>query len=207
MPDFQNWLAFFAEEVLHGEEIAVPLEPEDKPEPVKEAPKGGKGAPKKVEEEEDQAPPLTVNVMKYSLDEEMMPENMLNIEDDKIQSIQENSASLFPDDNSIMRVDHFTVGGNFFSKSIVQKDNFKFGLRQKEPCEEPEQEADDSANEDDTDNGLVAYKPTGDSEFWLHFENGTKLSVEQVKLKRNPQKTIRIDPKPFTAEELVAKEE
>jgi len=32
MPDFQNWLAYFAEEVLHGEEIAVPLEPEEKPE-------------------------------------------------------------------------------------------------------------------------------------------------------------------------------
>jgi len=124
--------------------------------------------------------------MKYSLNEEMMPENLLNIEDDKVQSIQENSASLFPDDNSIMRVDHFTVGGNFFSKSIVQKDNFKFGLRQKEPNDEQEQEADDSSNEDDTENGLVAYKATGDSEFWLHFENGTKLSVEQVKLRRNP---------------------
>jgi hypothetical protein len=116
--------------------------------------------------------------MKYSLNEEMMPENLLNIEDDKIQSIQENSASLFPDDNSIMRVDHFTVG--------VQKDNFKFGLRQKEPNDEQEKEADDSSNEDDTENGLVAYKATGDSEFWLHFENGTKLSVEQVKLRRNP---------------------
>jgi hypothetical protein len=41
----------------------------------------------------------------------------------------------------------------------------------------------------------------------LHFENGTKLSVEQVQLKRNPQKTIRIDPPIPTAEEIAAKEE
>jgi hypothetical protein len=35
-----------------------------------------------------------------------------------------------------MRVDHFTVGGNFFSKAFVQKDNFRFGLRQKETTED-----------------------------------------------------------------------
>ena len=73
-----------------------------------------------------------MNVMKYSIDEEMLPDSMLNIEDDKVQSIQENSASLFPDDNSIMRVDHFSVGGLQFSKSIVFKDNLKFGLRQRD---------------------------------------------------------------------------
>ena len=35
--------------------------------------------------------------------------------------------------------------------------------------------------EDDTDDpseGLVQYKQVGDAEFWLHFENGTKLGVE-----------------------------
>jgi hypothetical protein len=62
---------------------------------------------------------MTVSFMKYSIDDEMLPDSMLNIDDDIIQSIQENSASLYPDDNSIMRVDHFTVGGSFFSKSIV----------------------------------------------------------------------------------------
>jgi hypothetical protein len=37
MPDFQNWLAFFAQEVLNGQEVTVPLEEEEKKaEPVKE---------------------------------------------------------------------------------------------------------------------------------------------------------------------------
>ncbi len=123
---------------------------------------------------------MTVSFMKYSIDDEMLPDSMLNIDDDIIQSIQENSASLYPDDNSIMRVDHFTVGGSFFSKSIVQKDNLKFGLRHREPQEELVEQGDNSVDEDDTENGLVSYKQIGDSEFWLHFENGTKLAVEQV---------------------------
>lgn len=44
MPDFQNWIAFFADEVLDHQEVAVPVESEDKPEPVKEAPKGKQAA-------------------------------------------------------------------------------------------------------------------------------------------------------------------
>lgn len=36
---------------------------------------------------------------------------------------------MYPDDNSIIRVDHFSVGGKQFSKSIVMKDNLRFGLR------------------------------------------------------------------------------
>lgn len=36
---------------------------------------------------------------------------------------------LYPDDNSIMRVDNFEIGGQKFSKSVVYKDNLTFGLR------------------------------------------------------------------------------
>ena len=32
--------------------------------------------------------------------------------------------------------------------------------------------------EEDQEEGLVQYRQVGDSEFWLHFENGTKLAVE-----------------------------
>lgn len=165
----------------------MPLEEEEKkPEvPVKEAPKG-KGQPAKVEKvEEVQAPPSTINITRFTLNESNLPTTLLGIEDERIQSIQERSASLFPDDNSVMRVDHFSVGGEMFSKSLVLKDNLKFGLRYRENLEKDE-EAKGSDNEDDTDNGLVAYKPTGDTEFWLHFENGTKLVVEQVHVRRNP---------------------
>ena len=67
--------------------------------------------------------------MKYSMDEELLPDRMLDIEDDKVQNIAEKSLLLYPDNNSVMRVDHFTIGGKTFSKSIVVKDNLKFGLR------------------------------------------------------------------------------
>ena len=35
-----------------------------------------------------------------------------------------------------MRVDHFTVGGKTFSKSIVVKDNLKFGLRARDQTQD-----------------------------------------------------------------------
>lgn len=113
----------------------------------------------------------------------------------------------------MIRVDHFSVGGKKFSKSLVIKDNFKFGLRQKDASKE--EESDRPSNEelnrkrlageldedpDTVENGLVSYKPAGDTEFWLHFENGTRLGVEQVVLRRNPQQLIRIDPPPPTPE-------
>lgn len=83
LPDFQNWLAFFAEEMILGQEVTALLESEHKDEPVaKEAPKGGKKA-EVVKEEETQGP-VTINVIKYSIDEEMLPESMLNVEDDKV---------------------------------------------------------------------------------------------------------------------------
>lgn len=167
------------------------------------------------EEEQTQGPALTVNIMKYSMDEEMLPDRMLDIEDDKVQSLQESTGLLYPDDNSVMRVDHFSIGGQQFSKSVIIKDNLKFGLRQRDMSQDEDQDAtaadpegyNSADDEDDVDNGLVAYKQTGDSEFWLHFENGSKLAVEQVQIKRNPQKTIRVDPPLPTAEDIAAKEE
>ena len=90
----------------------------------------------------------------------------------------------------------------------------KFGLRQRDQTkDEVKQEfevrkAGESGpgDSDDPNEGLVSYRQMGDTEFWLHFENGTKLGVEQVALRRNPYKMIRIDPAPPTAEEIAAKE-
>lgn len=76
---------------------------------------------------------------------------------------------MYPDDNSIIRVDHFSVGGKQFSKSIVMKDNLRFGLRARK----------DVAT-DHKDFGLVRQVVVGDTEFYLHFENGTKLGLEQI---------------------------
>jgi len=92
-----------------------------------------------------------------------------------------------------MRVDHFTIGGKTFSKSLVVKDNLKFGLRTRDQTHDKiEQQVvvktaggDGNADplddvKDDPSEGLVQYRPVGDTEFWLNFENGTKLGVEQV---------------------------
>lgn len=97
-----------------------------------------------------------------------MPERMMDIEDDKVQSISERSGLLYPDDNSIMRVDNFTLGGKTYTKSIVCKDNFRFGLRAKANANQMREEF----------YGLVSYKFVGDTEFWLQFENGTRLGIE-----------------------------
>jgi hypothetical protein len=36
---------------------------------------------------------------------------------------------LYPDDNSVMRVDHYEIAGKKYSKSSIVKDNLTFGLR------------------------------------------------------------------------------
>jgi len=129
MPDFQNWITFFADEIVFEQEVAVPIpEPEQIDPKVTSKDTKGKGAAQDPAELES-ATALTVNIMKYAMDEDLLPERMLDIEDDKVQNIAEKTVLLYPDDNSTMRVDHFTVGGKTFSKSIVVKDNLKFGLR------------------------------------------------------------------------------
>ena len=50
-------------------------------------------------------------------------------------------------------------------------------------------------------------KRDGDVEFWMNFENDTKMLVEKVKYEQNPQKLIRIDPPKPTPEEIAAREE
>jgi len=183
MPDFQNWITFFADEIVFEQEVAVPI-PDPEPVDPKAADKNAKKGAEVVDQGEATA--LSVNVFKYQMDEDLLPDRMLDIEDDKVQNIAEKSSLLYPDDNSIMRVDHFTIGGKTFSKSIVVKDNFKFGLRTRDQTTDEVkqevivrtagQEQVDEAN--DPSEGLVQYRATGDTEFWLHFENGTKMGVE-----------------------------
>jgi hypothetical protein len=54
---------------------------------------------------------IQVTLMKYVLDEDNLPRSLLNIEDTRIQCVSEKSALMYPDDNSVIKVDHFTVGG------------------------------------------------------------------------------------------------
>jgi hypothetical protein len=108
---------------------------------------------------------------------------------------------LYPFDGSVMKVDAISVGGQDFKKSIVLKDNIAFGLRR----------ATDRPYEGNTapveEHGLVAYKKVGKTDMWLRFENDTKVLIEAVQKKRNPQKLIRIDPPKPTPEEIAAREE
>jgi len=82
MPDFQNWITFFADEIVFEQQIAVPI-PE--PEVVDTKAPAAKDAKKGAEIiEPDQITALTINIMKYSMDEDLLPERMLDIEDDKV---------------------------------------------------------------------------------------------------------------------------
>lgn len=109
MPDFQNWVEYFAEEIVFEQEVAVPVK-EDEP-AEKDAKQDKRAKEKGQQEENPEHTALTVNIMKYQMDEDLLPERMLDIEDDKVQNISEKSGLMYPDDNSVMRVDHFTVGG------------------------------------------------------------------------------------------------
>ena len=67
--------------------------------------------------------------VKYQLDEEMIPDSLIDIDDLKVSNIQESSQMFYPSDGSVMKVDHCSVGGLEFKKSIIIKDNLAFGLR------------------------------------------------------------------------------
>jgi hypothetical protein len=80
----------------------------------------------------------------------------------------------FPSDGSIMKVDKCSAGGLEFRKSIILKDNFAFGLRK--ATDKPYEQAIKPVEE----HGLVSYKKVGDVDFWLRFENDTKVLIEAV---------------------------
>jgi hypothetical protein len=80
----------------------------------------------------------------------------------------------YPYDGSVMKVDHCQAGGLEFAKSIVLKDNLAFGLRKAKDIHY------DSPAAKVDDHGLVSYKKVGDTDFWLRFENDTKVLVESV---------------------------
>ena len=57
---------------------------------------------------------------------------MIDIDNSRIQSIKRNLIQYFPDDNSIMTVEEWEVGGVQRSKNIIYKDGFTFGFSQVE---------------------------------------------------------------------------
>ena len=71
-----------------------------------------------------------------------------------------------------MKVDTRSVGGNSFRKAVITKDKLAFGLRRATDLE--------YAEGVEVLNGLVSYKKIGATDFWLRFENDTKVLVETV---------------------------
>lgn len=101
--------------------------------------------------------------MKYTMDQTMMPEVMLDIDEAKIQNIEQSVKQFFPDDNSIMNSEDFSLGGESWRRSVIYKDNITFGITSKPEgarfIGQPEQE------------GLVSYQPIGKHQFWLNFSD------------------------------------
>lgn len=54
---------------------------------------------------------------------------MLDVDDQKIQNIEQTLRQFFPDDNSIINSEEYLIGGERRKKSIVYKDKYTFGLR------------------------------------------------------------------------------
>jgi len=102
--------------------------------------------------------------LKFTLDQSVIPESMLDIDNQKIQNIETNVHQFLPDDNSVMNCETFEIGGRKHQKSIVFKDKFCFGISKiqgQDYMEQPEQY------------GLASYKQldseSGHSQFWLNF--------------------------------------
>mmetsp|Transcript_5576 Transcript_5576/g.4248 ORF Transcript_5576/g.4248 Transcript_5576/m.4248 type:complete len:142 (+) Transcript_5576:1369-1794(+) len=138
----------------------------------------------------------------------MMPDKMINMDDMPIQSIKEVTQLMYPDDNSIMKVDHFELGGKSFSKSQIIKDNLTFGLRQSTP-DQPLTFEEQKAIRDDPSQefGLFEYNRLGTTEVWTTFENNTKMLGEWIGMRKKETRLRRVDPPKPTPEEIAAREE
>ena len=107
-----------------------------------------------------------------------MPKTLLDIDDNKAGLIEEREKFLYPSDDSVIRVCEHKTGGDNLASIQVLKDNYIFGLRE--------------------DNG----KP----EFWLQFENGTKLKVEMKPQKDKEGELLNLSLATLTlAEGLIVK--
>ena len=102
-------------------------------------------------------------------------EPCLDIEAHKVGMLRCRQKFSFPCDNSIIRVDKNYVAGRRFGSSVVCKDNFSFGIR-----ERSEIFNDKVIGEDE----LINMDTRKDSDrrctFWLEFENACRLSVDML---------------------------
>jgi hypothetical protein len=104
-----------------------------------------------------------------------LPNPALNIPAVNLSLIRQNVKYCFPCDNSVIRVNKNYVGSRCFGSSVVVKDNFTFGLRETRiKCTEK------VALEDQILNFETKKTMDRRCEFWLEFENGTKMFAEML---------------------------
>lgn len=65
-------------------------------------------------------------------DELTLPKLALNIPQQNLSVIRQNSKYCFPCDNSVIRISKNYVGSRCFGSSLVVKDNFVFGIKETE---------------------------------------------------------------------------
>lgn len=86
------------------------------------------------------------------------PQELLDIDDGKVGEISERTKFMYPSDNSVIRVSKKQIGQEELPSVNILKDNYMFGLRKD-------------------------LKPNVQKcDFWLNFENGTKLMVKMQPL-------------------------
>lgn len=78
MPDFENWVKYFSDQILSQELVKNPSKSQ-----------------------------LNPTSSRLQLDEDMIPSQMLDIDDQKVQNIQENSVLMYPEHNGVLKVDNF----------------------------------------------------------------------------------------------------
>lgn len=98
---------------------------------------------------------------------------MLDVKNDRVGVVRNNTKFSFPSDNSVIRTDKYYVGQRRMGESQIIKDNFVFGISEtKEAFNQKVQGEDGLRNRD--------AKQLADKrcDFALTFENGVRLFIE-----------------------------
>lgn len=60
-----------------------------------------------------------------------MIDEMIDIKNDRVGVLRQNTKFSFPSDNSMIRVDRYNVGQRRFGETQIIKDNYIFGITEK----------------------------------------------------------------------------
>ena len=103
------------------------------------------------------------------------PQKALNLPLNNLSLIRQNAKYCFPCDNSVIRINKNYVGSRCFGSSMAFKDNFVFGIKEAPHTVDEKVALEDSCLNFET-------KKTLDRrcQFWLNFENGTKMYAEML---------------------------